>query len=654
MITNNQSQVTGLLVNMLSQAIYQSSNRNQVRAAFAQQAQQNNWLSPIMDDMTRLGLLIYQSLAAGAFGALPANITDEQVVNSIVNTDFQIVDLYYAAWCLQQKVPLGPQEQQQAVQYNQKFMDIARTVGFFNQQPQQPAAPMGNAYGVSHTNLASPGLSFGNNNGGYGPGNTTPTGPTPTTTMGASNISSKVTMVGGDPDPVETPETTTAPTITPSASVSAYKAPQSPIGDLGAPSVSDRRAWLQYHATRLCDRDLVGPDYTSTRPYDMLLTEEQHLWIPAHLSPYEMDPGTKGPFPSTYSPAHAVRFIVFTPEGDAYEDYLQMKDHPEMRYLALEQGASPRDLPRRGVSDLGKVLTRINTPPTDIPVGDVVDTNNTPATTLSSALEEITIMLADNKAPALLVSSREEGELQSSVHSPESTGSSCYIECTPYFINEAEAAFVSDLEEAGSLNELSAVFAKYGEPSTELRRIHGIMNRRLTKHFLPIFEFEFGLVFDDFANDIGDLLNAVLMDHDNATLTRFVKAARPEVPVALGTLCKDRVGIYIHEALGIPLEDIPAGTTPLVLSTQRVVVNVPQYLDLFGFNVSDRPTVLDPEALGLSEEARTVVRALIGTLDAVATDWGDCMTYVRTLDDARLELHRSLMHPEVVTIRKLV
>lgn len=650
MIGNNSGKIAGLLMDVLSRNIHGNSNKNPVRAAFAQQAQQSNWTGPIMDDLIKLGMLIYQQLINGTYGSLPQGTTEESLVHVIVNGDFMIADLYYAAWCIQSKVPLGPQEQHEATLANQKFMDIAQGAGFFNQQAPQ--------YGQAQSMLATPGFKLGAGTYGQSPGTGYGQAATATTPVtSASGISSKITMVGVNGSAVT--DTSVSQSV-PTGETHPTRYPEAPVEPTVVnltPSVEDRAAWLNYHASDLQEKGIFGPKYTSDRPFDMMAMLDEEgtacVWIPAHLSPYEMDPGPNGPYPLAYSPAHSVRFIVFNPNGHTYESYLHMSDYPDMRYLALEQGASPKDIQKRRLSDLGKVFERIGTPPTNISTTEVTDVVVSKSTPLSEALEEISIMLGTKDQKTVMVSSREEGELQSSVNSPDAKGASCYMECVAYFINAQEAAFVNEIEEAGTLNELSGVFARYENPPVELKRIHSIMNKRLTKHFQPIFEFEFGLNFTDFAGDIRDLLSAILMDNDNTVLTKFIKATRAEVPMALGILGQDRNSLYINGALGIEPGEIPKGTQPLVLSTPRVVVDVPAYSDTFGFSLSEIPSALDDRAIGLSEHSRTTISAIIATHDRAVEDYGDSLIYIRTLDDVRLELRPSLMHPETLTIRKL-
>lgn len=651
MLTNNQNIVGPLIFNAITNNIHGNSNRNPVRAQFSQMASNGNWGSAIMDELYRMGLGLYSHLVNGGFGPLPQGLTDEALVNSIVNTDFGIVDLYYATWCLSHRVQLGPQELQQAQAAAQKFNEYAQAVGFFQQQ-QRPT----NQYG---TQLASAGFQPGI--GQYGQG-TNPYAVAPASTAAAispTGISSKITVINSDGQiHTDAPKTHHQPT---GMHVSAPEPLQETFYENLEPSTHDRSAWLDYHAQRLGERGVIGPDFTSPRPYDMMMFAPDddivELWIPAHLSPYEMDPDpdTGVRHPRAYSPAHSVRFIVFSSDGlPTREDYLHMADNPDMRYLALEQGARPRDMKRVGLMELGKALTKIKAVPSNIIPGDQEEpTIVTIVSPLSEALEQIAMSLTKSNLNAVMVANRQEGEIHALVQSPDSKGSSMYVECKPYFVTPAEMAFVDEINEAGSLNELSKVFAKYSPVPVEFSRVYDILNRRLTSFFQPIFEFEFGLQFDDFANDIQDLLNAVLLDHGNEVLVPFTKRARELVPMALGVMDTVRSQYYITEALTVPLADFPVNHVPLVLSDSRVVIDVPEYSDTLGFRVSSTPSTLDSSAVGLTEAARGVIDAIILVHQQVVGDYGDVQVYVRTKDDVRLELMASTLRPELLTIRTI-
>lgn len=652
MISNNQQVVSGLLMEMISQNIHGHSNRNQVRMTFATAASQNNWMSPIMEELVKLGMLVYSHVVNGAFGALPHGATDAMIIHGIVNTDFQIVDLYYATWCLSHQVQLGPQEMQQAQQAAQQFNQLATQVGFFQQASIQPQQTQ---YGAQLASQAfKPGQgAYGAGNSGYSMGTTS----TATTTT-PTGISSKITIVGGSDDaPAETPVATQASTtLVEPPSDEFIREPTT-----GAP---DLQTWLTGHAERLDDLRLYGPDFSSDRPYDLMLFPDPsgefcEIWVAAHLSPFDMppDPVHNSRLPKAYSPAHAVRFLVFTSDdrSPTREDYMFMSDNPDMRYLALEQGASPRDIHRIGVVELGKPLRRLDVPPVDLSETTDPDTPPQPTTyPLVEAIKELSMTIS-KELPAILVSSREEGELHASIRAINNAGASMYVECMPYFVKLGpESEYLGAIQDAGSLNELSSVFARYsptGKVPVELVRIHDIINRRLTTFFRPIFEFEFGLVFDSFADDIQALLNAVLLDFNNETLVNFTSRARDLVPVALGIADETRTKQYIHSAIGIDPEEIPEGTVPLVLADFRVVITVPAYSTDLGFYVSPTPVRLDSGSHGLTEFARGVITGIQDSYKAIMGDYGDVQVYVRTQDDVRLGLLPSLLSPGVLTAR---
>lgn len=530
-------------------------------------------------------------------------------------------------------------------------------------QPQQPQAyhrapAMGNGFqaGFNANNIAGTGISgnlsiTGDNN------QMKPQQPTQRVSYRAGGaVSMSSTDIGSKapPAPVNAPQ---SPTGAPTGSydyqvpTGSKEPPKPPQGNL--------ITWANYHATRLSESEVVGPDYASARPYDIMLMEgdgRMRLWVLSHLLDIKPDFDITKPFRKAYSPDRAVRYLVIDEEGTVSEDFLLLKDNEDAMYAALEQGAKPvrrrsnvGDLYAKEVtSDLDptRVISLDNVEPVDtapvIPLTPLEQSIRRIEETMNETLTNETIIIADSVT---------HGEMVADLRSTEASSIS-YMLCSPYLATAAEMELMNKFQDCATLNDVKQLLDRIGTPHKSVRRIYREITDRLTENINFATWAEFRIRMSAVEKDLGELLAVIQQDFGNQVLAEFIRKTRSVVETSTYTLTGANMNEYTEAYLDGE-NSIPSGREPLVFCKLMVVNTIGIYSDDINVAVGDEPVRITKEYDQVLGDASKLTTLLTRVIQYAEEKFGyGCSVYIRTVDNHRLYVSRSILQPEQFFLSK--